>query len=134
MATTDQALSQGPGNRLEDGIDFANQAEVLGQLAKINRGIEKEGLRCDAQHLLSQTPHPAALGSALANSWITTDFSESLLEFITPVSTARGESASIPCAASPPIAFCQDQVATSNLSQGRAIANAADVASQMAKL
>ena len=35
---------------------------------------------------LALTPHPQTLGSALTNQWITTDFSESLLEFITPVS------------------------------------------------
>jgi glutamate--cysteine ligase len=33
---------------------------------------------------LAQTPHPEALGSALTNEQITTDYSESLLEFITP--------------------------------------------------
>ena len=46
-------------------------------------------------------------------------------------SAARGPSAIMPCPASPPIAFCQDQVATSSRSQGRSIANAAEVASQM---
>lgn len=48
------------------------------------RGIEKESLRVDAGGNLAQTPHPAALGSALTNSFITTDFSEALLEFVTP--------------------------------------------------
>ena len=37
-------------------------------------------------------------------------------------STARGDSTSIPCAASPPSAFCQDQVATSSLFHGSSIA------------
>jgi glutamate--cysteine ligase len=58
------------------------------QLLKcINRGIEKESLRIDEDGRLSQQPHPAALGSALTHSSITTDYSEALLEFITPVST-----------------------------------------------
>ena len=35
---------------------------------------------------VSPNPHPEALGSALTNPYITTDFSEALLEFITPVS------------------------------------------------
>ena len=48
-------------------------------------GIEKEGLRVDYSGELSQKPHPEHLGSALTNSNITTDFSESLLELITPV-------------------------------------------------
>lgn len=58
------------------------------QLTEIGRGIEKEGLRVNpATGMLAQTPHPRALGSALTHPSITTDYSESLLEFITPVST-----------------------------------------------
>lgn len=52
----------------------------------IKRGIERECLRVNAQGKLSNAPHPKALGSALTNPYITTDFSEALLEFITPVS------------------------------------------------
>jgi glutamate--cysteine ligase len=48
------------------------------------RGIEKESLRVDAEGNLAQTPHPSRLGSALTNRFITTDFSEALLEFVTP--------------------------------------------------
>ena len=48
------------------------------------KGIEKESLRVDKDGYLALTPHPAALGSALTNQYITTDFSESLLEFVTP--------------------------------------------------
>lgn len=59
-----------------------NQLSLLGH---IQRGIEKEGLRCEPNGRLSQTPHPQALGSALTHPSITTDYSESLLEFITPV-------------------------------------------------
>jgi hypothetical protein len=39
----------------------------------------------------------------------------------------------MPWAASPPSTFCQDQVTTSSLSQGRSMANTAEVASQMAR-
>jgi glutamate--cysteine ligase len=53
-------------------------------LAQGLRGIERETLRVDEQGNLATTPHPAALGSALTNPQITTDYSESLLEFITP--------------------------------------------------
>jgi len=56
-------------------------------LRDIRRGIEKESLRINALGELAKTPHPAALGSALTHPRITTDFSEALLEFITPVST-----------------------------------------------
>ncbi|MBV6305712.1 glutamate--cysteine ligase [Candidimonas humi] len=47
------------------------------------RGIEKEGLRVDGEGNLALSAHPAVLGSALTNSRITTDYSESLLELIT---------------------------------------------------
>ena len=47
-------------------------------------GVEKESLRVDRAGYISQTPHPAELGSALAHPTITTDFSEALLEFVTP--------------------------------------------------
>lgn len=53
-------------------------------LAGIRRGIERETLRILPSGRLAQTPHAAELGSALTHPWITTDFSESLLEFITP--------------------------------------------------
>ncbi len=63
----------------------AGPAELLGN---IHRGIEKESLRISADGRLAQTPHPAALGSPLTHSCITTDYSEALMEFITPVSTS----------------------------------------------
>jgi glutamate--cysteine ligase len=49
------------------------------------RGIEKESLRVTTQGDIALSSHPLALGSALTNPYITTDFSEALLEFITPV-------------------------------------------------
>lgn len=48
------------------------------------RGIERETLRMQPDGYLSQQPHPVALGSALTHPHITTDYSEALLEFITP--------------------------------------------------
>ncbi len=56
-------------------------------LSGITRGIEKESLRVTPNGTLAQTPHPPALGSALTHPQITTDYSESLLEFITPPSS-----------------------------------------------
>lgn len=53
-------------------------------LANGSIGLEKECLRVDKQGKLSQQPHPKTLGSALTNPYITTDYSEALLEFITP--------------------------------------------------
>jgi len=53
-------------------------------LSGIKRGFEKECLRVNKQGMISTTPHPKALGSSLTHPMITTDFSEGLLEFITP--------------------------------------------------
>ena len=47
-------------------------------------GLEKESLRVAVDGGIAQTPHPAALGSALTHPSITTDYSEALLEFVTP--------------------------------------------------
>ncbi|HBY1575600.1 TPA: glutamate--cysteine ligase, partial [Klebsiella pneumoniae] len=54
-------------------------------LQGIQRGLERETLRVNADGTLATTGHPPALGSALTHKWITTDFAEALLEFITPV-------------------------------------------------
>jgi len=54
------------------------------------KGVEKEGLRVDANGFIAQTPHPEALGSALTHGRITTDYSEALLELITPVFNSTG--------------------------------------------
>ncbi len=59
----------------------------LSLLEKCLHGIERECLRVTGEGRLAQTPHPEALGSALTNEQITTDYSESLLEFITPALT-----------------------------------------------
>jgi glutamate--cysteine ligase len=47
-------------------------------------GIEKENLRVNTSAYISKTPHPVALGAALTHPFITTDYSESLLEMVTP--------------------------------------------------
>lgn len=47
-------------------------------------GLEKETLRVDPRGSIAQTPHPRALGSALTHPYITTDYSEALLELVTP--------------------------------------------------
>ncbi|MFQ6371190.1 glutamate--cysteine ligase [Shewanella sp. YIC-542] len=62
-----------------------DSAEGRRALSGMQRGIERETLRIDADNQLAMDPHPAALGAALTHSRITTDYSEALLEFITPV-------------------------------------------------
>ncbi|OOZ41604.1 glutamate--cysteine ligase [Solemya elarraichensis gill symbiont] len=53
-------------------------------LNKSLTGIEKESLRVSPDGSLSQSRHPQSLGSALKHPWITTDYSEAMLELITP--------------------------------------------------
>lgn len=71
-------------------MDFSQRLQQVSAnkdaLKKFGRGLEREALRITTDHQLSDQPHPVQLGSALTNKWITTDFAESLLEFITPVS------------------------------------------------
>jgi len=47
-------------------------------------GLEKETLRIDSKGKIAQSDHPEGLGSALCHPHVTTDFSESLLEMVTP--------------------------------------------------
>ena len=46
---------------------------------------------------LSDQPHPTGLGSALTNKFITTDFSEALLEFVTPAYANTWETLRVLC-------------------------------------
>lgn len=48
------------------------------------KGLEKESLRVTLQGRIAQTPHPEALGAALTHPHITTDYSEALIELVTP--------------------------------------------------
>ncbi len=60
-------------------------------------GIEKESLRVTADGSLSMADHPLSLGSALTNRYITTDFSEALLEFVTPAFKTTWETLNFVC-------------------------------------
>ena len=68
LARFNKLLDSGQENLLRDGL----------------KGIEKESLRISNNGFIAQTDHPASLGSALSHPFITTDYSEALLEFITP--------------------------------------------------
>lgn len=61
------------------------------------KGVEKESLRVSADGFLSLQPHPTGLGSALTNRYITTDFSEALLEFVTPAFATTWEALQCIC-------------------------------------
>jgi len=47
-------------------------------------GLEKENIRVDQSGVLAMTPHPPVFGNKLKHPYITTDFSESQVEMITP--------------------------------------------------
>ena len=68
----------------EQRLEALNASTFIKGLAQSRRGVEREALRIEKDGTLSQKGHPEALGSALTHESITTDFSESLLEFITP--------------------------------------------------
>ncbi|MCU4675005.1 glutamate--cysteine ligase [Catenovulum sp. 2E275] len=61
------------------------KSQPAAYFSQFSRGIEKEALRIQASGKLAKTSHPKGLGSALTHEFITTDYAESLLEFITPV-------------------------------------------------
>ncbi|MCC4833214.1 glutamate--cysteine ligase [Shewanella sp. 10N.7] len=74
-------------NSFNETIDLLSNGEGRESLLGMLRGIEREALRIDDSGQLAKDGHPEKLGSALTHSRITTDYSESLLEFITPVNT-----------------------------------------------
>ena len=63
---------------------LANSRERSGGLAGGLRGLERETLRVTPAGRIAASPHPRQLGSALCNPHITTDYSEALLELVTP--------------------------------------------------
>jgi glutamate--cysteine ligase len=73
-----------------DTLDLLSSPAQREVLRNCRHGIEKESLRTTPGGTLVQTPHPSALGSALTHGSITTDYSEALIELITPVNTSLG--------------------------------------------
>ena len=59
-------------------------ADIRQVLQERKVGLEKESLRVAIDGGIAQTPHPTGLGSALTHPSITTDYSEALLELVTP--------------------------------------------------
>lgn len=69
---------------IQDSLNLIAKCNIGPELAIGKIGIEKESLRVDRNGLIASTDHPAALGAALTHPYITTDYSEALLEFVTP--------------------------------------------------
>ena len=59
-------------------------AGEAGVLQGGRKGVEKESLRVSPAGRISQAMHPRALGSALTAEHVTTDYSEALIELVTP--------------------------------------------------
>ena len=72
--------------QLKYHLEQLKQASTVRYLGEVGHGIEKESLRVDPNGHIALSPHPQGLGASLTHPSITTDFSEALLEFITPVS------------------------------------------------
>jgi len=70
--------------RVESRVKQLLEHNRSGLMDSCQIGVEKESLRVSPEGGISQLPHPDRLGSALTNPYITTDYSEALLEFITP--------------------------------------------------
>jgi glutamate--cysteine ligase len=81
----DSAIDRAFERRLATLVNLREPGALQGGL----KGVEKESLRVSSEGRIEQSPHPRALGSALTHEHITTDYSEALIELVTP---AFGES------------------------------------------
>ncbi|MGH8264749.1 MAG: glutamate--cysteine ligase, partial [Steroidobacteraceae bacterium] len=73
--------------RLAELVNYRQTNALQGGL----KGIEKESLRVTPEGRISTRPQPRDLGSPLTNEHITTDYSEALLELVTPAFTESWE-------------------------------------------
>ncbi|MUP38691.1 bifunctional glutamate--cysteine ligase GshA/glutathione synthetase GshB [Labilibaculum euxinus] len=72
-------------DHLINNINEALRLEGIRESLKNGKfGIEKENVRVDYTGKMATTPHPGILGDKFQNPFITTDFSESQVEMITP--------------------------------------------------
>ena len=85
------------GKILEKRLESISNSEKPNIFCDGIKGIEKESLRVTKDGKLSLSSHPEKLGSALTNKFITTDFSEALLEFVTPAFSNTWEVMSLLC-------------------------------------
>lgn len=68
----------------QDMIKCIQHNNIEKLLLRCQFGIEKENVRVNYSGKLATTPHPKAFGDKSVNPYITTDFSESQVEMITP--------------------------------------------------
>ena len=77
-------MARGTDTQFERRLASLVNAREPGVLQNGLKGVEKESLRVLPDGTIAHTPHPQALGSALTSEHVTTDFSESLIELVTP--------------------------------------------------
>lgn len=65
-------------------LEVFSQSQNISLLLSGKWGLEKESLRINLDGSLAVTSHPQSLGSSSNHPYITTDFSESQMEIITP--------------------------------------------------
>ncbi|WP_406672361.1 glutamate--cysteine ligase [Natronospira sp.] len=71
-------------DRVEKRLSRLRKQGCISCLRNGRHGIEKESLRVTGEGRIALSPHPNSLGAALTHPYITTDYSEALLEFVTP--------------------------------------------------
>ncbi|MEM7292060.1 MAG: glutamate--cysteine ligase [Pseudomonadota bacterium] len=76
---------------LEQHLHLLQEAGGAKALRGRKIGLEKESLRVADDGTIAQTDHPSGLGSALTHPSITTDYSEALIEMVTPAFTEMSE-------------------------------------------
>lgn len=72
-------------------INIIKNLKMEQELLTGNFGLEKENIRVNIKGELVLTPHPKAFGDKMKNQYITTDFSESQVEMITPIASTIEE-------------------------------------------
>jgi glutamate--cysteine ligase len=77
---SDSAIDRAFERRLATLVNLREPRVLQGGL----KGVEKESLRVSPDGHIEQSPHPQVLGSALTHEHITTDYSEALIELVTP--------------------------------------------------
>ena len=81
---------------IEANLNLISQNNMESKLRIGKVGIEKESLRTDKRGVIANSDHPGSLGSALMHPYITTDYSEALLEFVTPPLDRRNKNGKTP--------------------------------------
>jgi len=76
---------------LEKLLSRLKKNSSLLPLKSIRQGVERECLRINSEAEIASSDHPKGLGSKLTHPFITTDYSENLLEYITVVYESEEE-------------------------------------------